>query len=348
MTTSPRPPGWLERSVPLARRTTIKIGGKAAYFCRVHKPERLLAAIGWARDRDMPHLVLGGGSNLLLPDAGFDGLVLSMEIVGRSARRQGQHMFWDLGAGEIWDEVVAQAVARGWAGIECLSGIPGKVGAAPIQNIGAYGQELSETLSEVEALDLKTLEFKRLPASECALSYRDSRFKSQQPHRFIVTGIRIALRVDGAPTIRYRDLVSRLPRTASLSQVRETVLAVRREKSMVIDPADPNSVSCGSFFVNPVLGPEEYEAFKQREPGEHPSYPAEGDRIKLSAAWLMDNAGFHKGYTLGRVGLSQNHCLAIINRGNGSAAEVRSLVAQIQERVFLRFGIRLVPEPVML
>lgn len=348
MSNNSKPPSWLKRNVPLGPRTTIRIGGEAAYFCRVNQRERLVAAIRWARRQGLPHLVLGGGSNLLLPDVGFAGLVLSMEIRGRGVRRRGEAVLLELGAGEIWDEIVARAVANGWAGIECLSGIPGKVGAAPIQNIGAYGQELSRSLREVEALDLETLEFRRLKASECGLAYRDSRFKSRQPRRFIVTAVGLALKAGGAPTIRYPDLAARLPESATLAQAREAVLAVRRSKSMIIDDRDPNSRGCGSFFVNPILSQAEYEAFKKREPGTHPHYPSDEGRIKLSAAWLMDNAGFNKGFARGNVGLSRNHCLAIINRGNGTAAEVRRLVALIQEGVHRRFGIRLVPEPVML
>jgi len=339
----------LREHTPLAPLTTMGVGGPARWFCEAATAAELAAAIRWAKRRPAPLLLLGGGSNLVPPDAGFPGLAIRVAIEGIDVIRQDrQHLWLRAMAGERWDALVAKAVGAGWAGIECLSGIPGSVGAAPIQNIGAYGQELAETCESVEVLDLETLAARAMPRAECGFRYRQSVFKNEAKGRFAVLSATLKLRKDGRPALRYPDLTRRLGPDADLSGTREAVLAVRRGKSMVVDPDDPNSRGCGSFFMNPILSPAEYEAFLTRNPGEHPSYPAEADGVKLAAAWLIEHAGFGKGFGQGRVGLSERHCLAIVNRGGATSAEVVALMRRLQEGVFARFGVQLHPEPEVL
>ncbi len=339
----------LEEHKPLAPFTTIGVGGPARWYAAVDSVQALVEAARWARARRAPLLALGGGSNLLPADAGFMGLAIHIKLGGvEVVREDADHVWLRAAAGEDWDGLVARTVAEGWAGLECLSGIPGCVGAAPIQNIGAYGQELSETLVEVEAIDLTTLQRRSMDRQACRFGYRHSVFKAEAKGRFLITAIVLKLRKDGRPTIGYADLERRLGPDASLGQTREAVLATRREKSMVIDPRDPNSRSCGSFFMNPVLTPAEYAAFSARLPGPHPRYAADGGRVKLAAAWLIEQAGFAKGLVYGAVGLSQRHCLAIINRGGGSSAEIIELARRIRDGVEARFGVRLQPEPEIL
>jgi len=333
--------------VPLAGYTTIGIGGPARYFCEPATAAELERAVVWARERGQPFLILGGGSNLLLPDEGYAGLVVRPRLLGEESELRGEEARVRVAAGEDWDAFVAAAVARDWAGIECLAGIPGKVGAAPIQNIGAYGQEIATVTEAVEVLDLESLRRETLTAKACAFSYRNSLFKGRAAGRYAVLALRLKLRIGGAATIRYPDLQQRLTAEAGLAQVRQTVLAVRREKSMVLDPADPNARSCGSFFTNPILGEAAYRTFAERAPADHPRFQAERGRMKLSAAWLMERAGFGKGYGRGAAGLSSRHCLAIINRGGASAADVRELMREIQTGVYRVFGVRLTPEPLI-
>jgi UDP-N-acetylmuramate dehydrogenase len=261
-------------------------------------------------------------------------------------------------AGEPWDALVTSAVENGWAGLECLSGIPGLVGATPIQNVGAYGQEVCETVTEVEALDLRTGRRERLSAAECGFTYRDSRFKSADKGRFVVLRVTYALRPGGRPAVRYAELARHVEEKGlaepSLSDVREAVLALRRRKSMVLDPADPDARSVGSFFTNPIVPAATADALEDslrqqgllREGERPPRFPARDGMVKLSAAWLIERAGLAKGYRRGNVGLSSRHTLAIVNRGGAVAAEVMALAREVRDRVRARFGITLVPEPV--
>ena len=338
--------------VALSEFTTIGIGGPARYFLEVGGLEELISAVAWSETKGLPHFILGGGSNILFPDSGFDGLIIRINLKGSQARIENGSVMLQAMAGENWDDLVALAVSRNWSGVECLSGIPGKVGAAPIQNIGAYGQELAETLTRVFAFDLNARESVTLSSQACRFTYRNSIFKGEDKGRYIITGIELKLKLNGAPTIRYPELAARVSPEDGLARTRNAVLAIRRGKSMVIDPADPNSKSCGSFFLNPILDPSEYRAFAARAPRDHPSYPVAPDSpanspIKLSAAWLMDQSGFHKGYVRGNVGLSANHCLAIINRGGGTSAEVKELIEEVRKKVFTRFGVKLMAEPVL-
>src|SRR5262249_37092230 len=257
-------------------------------------------------------------------------------------------------AGEDWDSLVETAVRNDWAGFECLSGIPGRVGATPVQNVGAYGQETSETLSSVEALDLVDGELISIERDDCEVGYRTSRFKTRDKDRFVITRVHYALAPHGTAAVRYPELERHL-RTKdiarpSLVETRCAVLELRRNKSMVIDPADPNSKSAGSFFVNPVISEAQFAEVQRRASargitGEITSYPQRGGGTKLPAAWLIERAGIARGFTHGNAGTSTRHALAIINRGGATARELLELMQLIQDRVRDVFGIDLVPEP---
>lgn len=322
------------------------VGGPARFFLEARSVRAAHRALAWARSRDLAVFVLGGGSNVVVADAGFPGLVLRVAIPGARSEVAGSDVRVEVGAGEGWDDLVSWSVARGWAGIECLSGIPGLVGATPIQNVGAYGQEVAETIEEVEALDRSKGEIVRIPADRCGFSYRHSRFK-ENPDRYLITRVRFRLRPGGPPTIRYEALEAAVSGDSpSLGEVRETVLRIRRSKGMVVEPRDPDSRSGGSFFLNPILTPEELERLEASLPDEArpPRYPVESG-YKVPAAWLIEGAGFEKGYRWKRTGLSSKHALAVVNRGGATAEEVRELARRIRTRVRDRFGVTLEPEP---
>jgi UDP-N-acetylmuramate dehydrogenase len=338
----------LQENVPLAPLTTIGIGGPARFFFRAGNVDDVIAALEWARQREEPVFFLGGGSNLLISDDGFAGLVIQLDLRGITvASETAGYVMVKVAAGESWDRFVKFAVRREWAGIECLSGIPGSTGATPIQNVGAYGQEVSETVARVEALDRTTQRVVWLTNEECRFGYRSSLFKNIERERYVVLSVTFRLRAGGQATVKYPELQKyvdehRIP-LDDLEGVRSAVLAIRKRKGMVLDRNDPDTRSDGSFFMNPVLTAEQYAAFATRAP-EAPHYPS-GDDVKLSAAWLIECAGFQKGFTHGNVGLSTKHTLAIVNRGRGTAAEVVELVLMIQDRVREQFGIEIHPEP---
>jgi UDP-N-acetylmuramate dehydrogenase len=346
----------LRENVPLAPMTTLGIGGRARYFAEVTTTEALLAGVEWARAESLPMFVLGGGSNILVADSGFPGLVLRVSIREVETQIDGDDAVVRAGAGEDWDPLVARCVRSNWTGFECLSGIPGRVGATPIQNVGAYGQETSETLTSVQAFDLSTATLVELSGGECEFGYRTSRFKTRDRDRFIITRVTYRLGVNVKPAVRYAELQGYLAERGlndpALADVREAVLAIRRRKAMVIDPNDSDSRSAGSFFVNPTVTTDECERIKQlarRFTGgadTMPTFPAAEGKVKLSAAWLIEQAGFKRGYVHGEVGTSTKHALAIINRGGGTAREVVELKEMIQGRVLDQFGVALTPEPV--
>lgn len=337
----------IEENVPLAPLTTIGIGGPARFFFRATTVDEVRAGLQWARDRDQRVFILGGGSNLLISDDGFDGLVLHLDLRGVTVESEDEYAMVKVAAGEPWDPFVKMAVDRGWAGIECLSGIPGSTGATPIQNVGAYGQEVSETIARVEVLDRTTGLVTWFTNWDCRFGYRSSLFKNVERERYVVLSVTFRLHRGGEATVKYPELRRAIEEQgislSDLRGVRATVIAIRKRKGMVIDPADPDTRSDGSFFMNPVISPAEYEAFAQRAP-EAPHFPS-GDDVKLSAAWLIEHAGFHKGFVQGKVGLSSKHTLAVINRGGGTAAEAMELVRMIQEGVRSKFGVEIHPEP---
>ena len=344
----------LREHVPLAPYTTLGLGGKARYFVECGTEELVRAALAYAADRRLPVYILGGGSNVVFLDSGFPGLVLRITIGGMDMR-DGPEPEVRAGAGVDWDTLVQDVVARGWTGVECLSGIPGTVGGTPIQNVGAYGQEIAETLVSVVCLDRTTLERRTFGAQDCAFGYRDSRFKRADRDRYVVLEVTLRLVRDEKPRIRYPELQRAVaglggldtatPREA-VGLVRQAVLALRRSKSMVLDPADPNTRSAGSFFTNPVLSAAAFADLAQRWK-EIPSFPADGG-VKVPAAWLVEHAGFPKGYRSGGgrggAGISTRHALALVNLG-GTSADLLALAEKVRAGVEKQFGIRLAYEP---
>lgn len=360
------PPSDLRERVPLAPLTTLGLGGPARYFLEPTSAASLAEALAWAEEAGLPLVVLGGGSNVVVADAGVDALVLRPALRGVSRRpaeaREGAGtVLVTAAAGEPWDSFVRSTLSEGLAGLECLSGIPGTVGAAPVQNVGAYGREVAEVLDQVRVLDRRTLEERTLSVGECGLAYRDSRFR-REPDRFVVLAVTFRLTPGGAPTVRYPELeraVAAEGARPNLVSVREAVLALRRRKSMVLEPGDPNRRSVGSFFVNPVLPAEGAERVVERAVtlgargvasgrSDVPRFPAGEGRVKLSAAWLIEAAGFRKGERRGPVGISSRHALALVHHGGGRTADLLALAREIRDRVRERSGVVLRPEPVFL
>jgi UDP-N-acetylmuramate dehydrogenase len=343
-----------ENDVPLAEHTTLGLGGRATRFARCRRVEQIRECLGVAGRQGWAVQVLGGGSNIIFPDAGFPGLVLKIELAGVDWQRDGAWATVTAGAGETWDELVGWCVDHHLAGVECLSGIPGLVGATPIQNVGAYGQEICETLVSLQALDRESLESVEFSASECAFGYRRSRFKAEDRDRYIITQVTYRLQRRGRPAIRYPELDRYLAEHVapddlergqpSLAAVRSAVLALRRRKSMLLDPSDPNARSVGSFFLNPVVTPGEFARLQARWP-QMPSFPAPSG-IKIPAAWLVEQAGFPKGYRHKGAGISSKHALALINCG-GTTHDLLELAGMIQGRVAEIFGLHLEREPVV-
>jgi UDP-N-acetylmuramate dehydrogenase len=343
------PPATIEHDVPMAPLTTLGVGGPARYLVRAGSVDDIVSAVSWASSGGIPLFILSGGSNLLVSDDGFPGLVLKMDLRGISSRDEGGRTVVRAAAGEPWDPFVEAMVAEGLAGVECLSGIPGLVGATPIQNVGAYGQDVSETITRVEGWDRRTGRIVFFSNGDCRFSYRNSLFKAVEPERYIILSVTYAFRRGGHASVKYPELRNYLEEggrsLTDLGQVREAVLAIRRRKGMVLDPDDPDTCSDGSFFTNPLVDPATAERIKAGGGGEMPHFPAPDGMVKLSAAWLIENSGFAKGYVRGRAGLSSKHTLAIINRGGATAAEVLALVREIQAAVTARFGVKVVPEP---
>jgi UDP-N-acetylmuramate dehydrogenase len=337
----------IQENIPLAQFTTLKIGGPARYFAKAENEADVIEALAFADERGLPVFILGGGSNVLISDGGFDGLVLRIGLLGiaRTAAGGGQ-TFVTAYAGEDWDAFVAYCVEHDLAGVECLSGIPGRVGGTPVQNVGAYGQEVSETIISVRCFDRRIGRVVELSNPECGFAYRKSIFNSTARGRFIVLSVTFWMVPGGRPKLAYKEVIEYFSgREPSLGDVREAVLAIRRKKSMVIDPTDPNSRSAGSFFKNPVVEGTKFAEIKAAFPAV-PSFPAAGGKVKIPAAWLIENAGFHKGFALGNVGISSNHTLALINRGGATAEELIRLKELVQRAAADRFGIDLEPEPI--
>ena len=342
----------IQRDVPLAPLTTLELGGAAKHLVRAHSEETVIEALRWAAERDMPAAIIGGGSNLLVPDRGYDGLVVHIAIEQLDFVGGG---IVTAGAGVPWERVVEGAVFRGWAGIECLTGIPGSTGATPIQNVGAYGQEVADVIERVRAVRRDTLEAEELPPGACDFSYRDSLFK-REPDRYVVTAVDFALWPDGSPTVRYAELERAIPGDATLDDVRSAVLRLRRKKSMVIDAEDPNRRSAGSFFLNPIVSSAEAERVVEQAlsdglaatPSDVPKYPAGEARTKLAAAWLIENVGIAKGTRRGAIGVSTNHALALVHHGGGTTEELLAFADEIRRRVEERFGVVLEREPRLL
>jgi len=343
----------LQENSPLAPLTTFGVGGPARYLLEAHTPTEVAEAVTFAGSHYLPLFVLGGGSNLVIGDAGWPGLVLKIAIGGteKLVGEQDGKILFDVGAGESWDGFVAQSVAASCAGVECLSGIPGSVGGTPVQNVGAYGQEVSQTIESVQVFDRSERQIRELCNEACGFAYRSSIFNTSERGRFIILRVTYALTPGGHLFLEYADLKRHFEESSSptLAEVREAVLQIRKRKGMLIVEGDPDSRSAGSFFKNPVLSEEQLQDMKNRAQARNlvvPTYPALAQSHKVSAAWLVEHSGFSRGYSLGHVGISSKHALAIVNRGGASAAEILSLKLQIQEKVQEMWGIRLEPEPV--
>ena len=345
------PPRTTREQVPLAPLTTLEIGGPARYFCEAESEGTLVDSLRWAHAENIPTEILGAGSNVIVSDGGFEGLVIRMITRGFRVDRDGPLAQVTVAAGEPWDEVVAQTVEQEFAGLECLSGIPGHSGATPIQNVGAYGQEVSKVISSVDVIDRVTGEQCRLTPKQCDFGYRTSRFR-RDPSEFVVVAVTFDLIPGGRPTLRYEQLIETLDargRVPPLTEVREAVLSLRRSKSMVLDPSDPNRRSIGSFFVNPVVRVSDADLIEEGEPDVGmPRFPGPDGRVKIPAAWLIERSGFTKGFQRGTVGISTKHSLALVNHGGGRAAELIGLARDIRDAVRDRFGIDLRPEPTFL
>ncbi len=336
----------IEENIPLAPLTTFGIGGAARWFLRARSEGELVEVVEWAREHELPLFVLGGGSNLLIADEGLDGLVVQIALCG--IERNGER--FRVAAGEEWDGFVERTVRENCAGVECLAGIPGSVGGTPVQNVGAYGQEVASTIERVRAFDLKAREFVELGNAECGFHYRRSRFNSEDRGRFIVTRVDYRLVQDGAPTINYADLKKTFAEGAkpSLAEVAAAVRKIRQAKGMLIVEGDADCRSAGSFFKNPVISEAHYARIATASAAQPPKFSAEPGKVKIPAAWLIEQAGFHKGYALGNAAISSRHTLALINCGGATAVEIENLSHQIVTAVDAQFGIRLEMEPVRL
>lgn len=340
---------------PLARYTTLGVGGPARFLTVAKSEDEIMNALDYAQKQNLPVFVLGGGSNIVVSDAGFPGLVLKIEISGIQHLDSPDGTRLSAGAGMEWDAFVQYCVSRNLAGIECLSGIPGTVGGTPIQNVGAYGEEVSDAIFHIRALDRNSNSIIELENADCRFAYRSSIFNTVCKNRYVILRVDFVLRSDGKARIHYEELLQRFNNTApSLSIVRETVLQLRNAKGMVLSDSDADSKSVGSFFRNPVLNPDAADSVerKARDRGllsateAFPHYAAPDGKEKISAAWIIEHAGFHKGYVYGRAGISGKHALAIINRGGATAHDIIGLMHQIQTRVMELYGIELQPEPV--
>jgi UDP-N-acetylmuramate dehydrogenase len=357
----------IQENVALAPLTTLQVGGAARYFAEARRDDEVREAVGFAKTRGLPLFVLGGGSNLVVADSGWPGLVLKIAIGGIASPKPqnaaSNAVLFTVGAGVNWDDFVAFAVSQNCAGIECLSGIPGSVGGTPVQNVGAYGQEVAGTIESVRALDMKVDKencIVTLPKPACGFRYRSSIFNRAtdgqgggERGRYIILQVNYRLRRGGAPSLKYTDLQKQFAdakASPSLIAVRDAVRQIRRGKGMLLVPGDTDARSAGSFFKNPVLSEEQFVDLKVRAQSqglEVPHYPALDAQHKVSAAWLVEHAGFAKGFRLGRAGISSKHALALINPGEAQAGDIVELKDAIQRGVEGAWGIRLEPEPVL-
>jgi len=342
----------ITENVALAPLTTLKVGGPARYFIEAQTISDVSEAVAFAQSKNLPLFVLGGGSNLVISDAGWPGLVLKVGITGINHRHGHDEVVFEAGAGEDWDKFVGLVVAHNCAGIECLSGIPGSVAGTPVQNVGAYGQEVSNTIESVLALDLRDGQLDELSKEACGFSYRSSIFNTSERGRYIIVQVNYALKHGGDAYIAYADLKRYFAGWSvkpTLAETRDAVRKIRAGKGMLITAGDDDCRSAGSFFKNPILSAEQYRALMARAAAKNlqiPSYPALDAQKKVSAAWLVEHSGFSRGYGNGPVGISRKHALAIVNRGSATAADVLALKDSIQQRVDEIWGILLEPEPV--
>lgn len=348
-----------QNNISLSDYTSIGLGGKAKLFLKCKSANEIISALVYAKENNLKVQVLSGGSNIIFPDIGYYGFIIKNELKGIEFAEKGNFVFVKSGAGENWDDFVKLIINKGLSGIECLSGIPGSVGATPIQNVGAYGQEVKDTIVSLNAIDRDSLNNVSFQNEDCNFGYRQSRFKLKDKDKFIITDVTFRFIKDKQPEIKYTELQKYLDSSINLSetkdlkqnlnQIRKAVLDLRKKKSMVIDKSDPNSKSCGSFFMNPVLNEKTFELFKSKFNSFEESFPfyKTGNDYKIPAAWLVEKSGFEKGYKRGGVGISENHSLALINI-NGTTEELLNLADEIEKKVYEKFGIKLFKEPVII
>jgi UDP-N-acetylmuramate dehydrogenase len=340
----------------LADFTTLGLGGPARRFVDAATTDNVIAAVDAADADGEPLLVMAGGSNLVVADDGFDGTVVRVATRGIAIEEEGGVARVAIAAGEPWDGVVERCVAEDLAGIECLSGIPGSSGATPVQNVGAYGEEIADTMVSLQAYDRHRRALVELPAADCGFAYRTSALRHRD--RYVV--LRVTLELDRSAVGRplhhaelARSLGVELGTRAPLAEVRAAVLALRRRKGMVLDPGDPDSRSAGSFFLNPILSRDRFVALDQRvgerfgEDVHAPAWPVGDEHVKTSAAWLIERAGFERGYGQGRAGVSSKHTLALVNRGGATTAQLLAVARELRDGVESAFGVRLEPEPTL-
>lgn len=337
----------IQENIALAPLTTFGIGGPARWFIRATTEAEIAEACAWAQEHRVPLFVLGGGSNVLVSDAGFNGLALHVALSG--IRVKGDLL--TAGAGADWDECVERATKAGLAGVECLAGIPGTVGGTPVQNVGAYGQEVSSVIERVRAHDREAQNFVEFSNAECGFAYRRSRFNTADRSRYIVTRVDYRLRRGGEPALTYADLLAHFAgrkTMPSLTEVAEAVRSIRKSKGMLLVEGDPNCRSAGSFFKNPSVVPEIADRVRRFAADKGVAvriFPAESGLVKIPAAWLIEQAGFSKGYALGAAGISSKHTLALVNRGGANAESILTLAEKIRSTVEMRFGVHLEMEP---
>jgi UDP-N-acetylmuramate dehydrogenase len=346
----------IQENIPLAPLTTLQVGGPARYFIETCTETEVKDAVGFAADKRLPLFVLGGGSNLVVSDAGWPGLVLKIALPGVEFESDRNRTLFCVGAGENWDQFVSFTVSKNCGGLECLSGVPGTVGGTPVQNVGAYGQEVSQTITQVRVLEIANGTILQLDNAACGFTYRTSVFNSSQRGKYIVLEVAYRLERGRQPTIEYADLkkffgAASADRPPTLQQVRDAVRSIRQSKAMLLVSGDEDCRSAGSFFKNPVVSRAEADRLlavaQKRVPGKTlPQYPVQNGMVKLAAAWLVEQAGFSKGYSRGPVGLSRKHALAIVNRGGAAAHDIMALKDEVQKKVLEIWGVQLQPEPV--
>jgi len=340
----------IRENEPLAALTTFGVGGPARFFVRVDSERDAVSALAFAAERGLDHLVLGGGSNLLISDDGFPGLVILNRIAGMDAEEAGDQVLVRAGAGEEWQEFADHCVSKGWQGVECLAGIPGTVGASPIQNVGAYGQEVSQVIAEVRCLETATGRAVSFDNAACGFRYRESIFNTVEAGNYLVTSVTFRLTRGGAPELKYRELEERFSGkpAPTLAQVRDAVLAIRDGKGVLVRNGYQSYRSAGSFFKNPIISHASFEAVEAVLAADGaPSnwaWPLPDGRVKVSAACLIQRAGFERGHRSGTVGLSPHHTLILVNHGGATARELVDFAAHVRQRVHDRFGVVLSPE----
>jgi UDP-N-acetylmuramate dehydrogenase len=341
----------IQEAVPLAPYTTFRIGGRARFFCEITTEPVLIEAVEFARQHNVPVLVLGGGSNLLVSDAGFDGLVLHIAIDAPIQSTHSNNLVdYTVTAGTDWNAFVLTMCEQGISGVECLAGIPGSVGGTPVQNVGAYGQEVADTIITVRALDLETLTFIDIPREQCGFSYRRSIFNSTHRNRYIVTAVTFRFDSASKPKLTYADLTRHFAgQNPTPIEIYHAVREIRHSKGMLIVEGEADCRSAGSFFKNPIVPASILATIASAlniSAETIPHWPADNGLVKLPAAWLLERAGFPKGFTLGNAGISSRHTLALVNKGNATAADIVNLRDTIRAVVNQRFDIQLEQEPV--